>query len=600
MKKIMLCTSYRRVCAGLFLFVLFSGLASVRATITAVNYWRMGENDPGAGNGLPSTNTLDAVGGQTLTNTFTNAGGYPVYSSIVSSLAATATGSTLSLLYSGRQSTKGNVLSNLTNNFGMELWMYPATNSGGAVVAYNGNTGLSGCGIYQANAALRILFGGVSFVGTVPLATNTWTHVALVCAGGVTTLYTNGVSTGVTSSIGVAPSGNFLVAANNSGGENFFGRVDELRVFTFAAGQFSTSNLLVNQALALATSSLAEGPAAGTDSVVLATGTPATPWTAMANVSWLQVAAGFQSGSASTNFIFTFAANPGPTRTGAITINNATLTVTQAGSAYVAAGPMNRLPLIVSSSSVGNAVGITVDGSGNVYVPDLTANVIRKWQPGNLQETAFSNSVPGGPYNLVADAAGVLFIVDEDNNALEERTAANGTFQVLVQLAGGVSAAISQLAVDMAGNVYAADGASNSIDKWTAASGAYAALVTNLNGPVGVAVDFAGNLYIAQANINQVTEWAAATGALSPLVTNLNQPSAVAVDAFGQRLHCGYRQQRAQEMDRGHGRGQRAGLQLDQSQRRRGGRAGRCLSHREHDHPGLRIGPGLGGPFHAD
>ena len=59
-------------------------------------------------------------------------------------------------------------------------------------------------------------------------------------------------------------------------------------------------------------------------------------WTATANDSWLHLSAANQSGAGSANVIFTFDANPGATRTGTLTIAGQTLTVTQAGSTYVA------------------------------------------------------------------------------------------------------------------------------------------------------------------------------------------------------------------------------------------------------------------------
>ncbi len=82
-----------------------------------------------------------------------------------------------------------------------------------------------------------------------------------------------------------------------------------------------------------ATTNLLEGPTAGSDSVLLiANG----GWTATANAAWLHLSAANQSGTGNTNVIFTFDANAGATRTGTLTIAGQTLTVTQAGSTYVA------------------------------------------------------------------------------------------------------------------------------------------------------------------------------------------------------------------------------------------------------------------------
>ncbi len=123
----------------------------------------------------------------------------------------------------------------------------------------------------------------------------------------------------------------------------------------------------------LCTTNLLEGPAAGSDSVVLTTG---GTWAATANDSWLHLSAPNQSGRGSANVIFTFDANTGPTRTGTLAIAGQTLTVTQAGSTYVAA----NLPVTaLVSSGISYPFGVAVDGAGNVYFPDYANEVIKEW-----------------------------------------------------------------------------------------------------------------------------------------------------------------------------------------------------------------------------
>ena len=83
----------------------------------------------------------------------------------------------------------------------------------------------------------------------------------------------------------------------------------------------------------LGTASIVEGPSAGNDSdLVLASGA----WTASTTTSWITVSTPSGTGNGSVNFSFT--ADAGPTRTGTVTIAGQTLTVTQAGAGYVAAG----------------------------------------------------------------------------------------------------------------------------------------------------------------------------------------------------------------------------------------------------------------------
>jgi hypothetical protein len=227
--------------------VIAGGLAwRAQATVTNLDYWRMGENDPGAANGVPVTNTVDSVGGRTLTG---HSGMYPLYySSDVSPVAAADTGSSLCMeVVTGSYAT-GPVITNVANNFGVELWVYPVNTGGSQCLVYNGNTGSSGWGLFLYGTNFVGLYGGDTFVCSAPATAEAWVDLALVCDNGVTTLYTNGVAASSAAVFGpLSPAGSFLVGADNGGTENFSGYVDEVRVFDFVAGQFSPQDLLVFQ-----------------------------------------------------------------------------------------------------------------------------------------------------------------------------------------------------------------------------------------------------------------------------------------------------------------------------------------------------------------
>ncbi len=113
----------------------------------------------------------------------------------------------------------------------------------------------------------------------------------------------------------------------------------------------------------LGTTSILAGPSSGTNSVVLAVSPGVTAWTAVANGGWLHLTAANQSGVGSTNVIFNYDPNPGPTRSGTLTIGDQTLTVSQAGSTYVAARPVTTLV----STGLNLPWGVAVDGAGNVH-----------------------------------------------------------------------------------------------------------------------------------------------------------------------------------------------------------------------------------------
>ena len=162
---------------------------SARATVTPVSWWRLGENDPGAANGATAATTTNLLGGVMKLI------GGPDYTTNVSSAAAGDVGSTLALNLPGNNSYGTNAhFAALTNNFGIELWVNPASNNATACLAYNGNSGGNGWGLYIIGGQFKGLFGGVPSFGAAAAATSVWTHLALVRNNGTNVLYVNGVA----------------------------------------------------------------------------------------------------------------------------------------------------------------------------------------------------------------------------------------------------------------------------------------------------------------------------------------------------------------------------------------------------------------------
>ena len=278
----------------------------------------------------------------------------------------------------------------------------------------------------------------------------------------------------------------------------------------------------------LGTTNLVEGPTTGVDSVVLAfVPNLAASWTATANVSWLHLA--YQSGTGSTNVVFSFDANAGATRVGTVTIASQTLTVTQAGSTYVAA-PANLTTLV--SSGLNNPFTLAVDNAGNVYIADMQNNAIKKWTAANNTVTTLVASGLNQPFGVTVDGAGNVYIADTHNNAIKKWTATNNTVTTLVSSGLDLPYAV---AADGAGNVYIADAGNNVIKKWTAANNTVTTLVSSgLSGPCGVAVDNAGNIYIADTGNEAIKKWTAANNTVTTLVSSgLSGPCGVAVDGSG-------------------------------------------------------------------
>jgi DNA-binding beta-propeller fold protein YncE len=277
----------------------------------------------------------------------------------------------------------------------------------------------------------------------------------------------------------------------------------------------------------LATAARVEGPAAGIDSVVLAVAAPPGPWTATANATWLHVSPANQSGAVSMNVVFSYDANAGATRSGTLTIGGQTLTVTQAGSTYVATGALTTLV----SLALNTPLGVALDGAGNAYIADTGNDAILEWKAAQDTVARLVYLEPNFPQAVALDGPGNVYFANSGDSAIEEWTSTGGNLITLVT--NGLSLPAG-LAVDGAGNVYIADTFNNAIKEWTAANSNVITLVSNgLSNPYGVAVDSAGNVYIADTGNNAVKEWTVGHASMTTLVSGLNAPQGVAVDASG-------------------------------------------------------------------
>jgi len=266
---------FQRFRLALTLLAILLTAGPVRATITVLNYWHMGENDPGAVSGGHCTNTLDAVGKDTLTNT--TVGGLSLtYTSAVSPAAAADASSTLALTLANSNYLTGAVATNLANNFGIECWVKPGATVGGQILAYNGLRG-NGWGLYQAGANYEVLYGGLVSWGSAVATAGTWMHLALVRNNGVAVLYTNGVPASTNSSATpLTPTTSFTVGGDAQYSEYFTGSIDEVRVFTFAPGAFSTNDLLLNSPYLTVFTTNDSGPGSLRQAVLTAAAFPGT------------------------------------------------------------------------------------------------------------------------------------------------------------------------------------------------------------------------------------------------------------------------------------------------------------------------------------
>jgi hypothetical protein len=208
-----------------------------QAAITVIGNFRLGEADAGAapGNSAGAATTNSAgIPNLTLIGTA------PVYTGAV---GAAGSGIAMDFTNGGYMASP---LITSNNNWGIEAWVQSDNGSLTSAIAYNGNSANAGMGIYQIGGTYIGLMGGIAFVGSTPV-TNAWTHLAMVVNGGTTTFYVNGVANATAGAPNTPiATNNFNIGIRPDLGERFDGRIDEVRIFSFAPGQFSVNDLQFN------------------------------------------------------------------------------------------------------------------------------------------------------------------------------------------------------------------------------------------------------------------------------------------------------------------------------------------------------------------
>jgi DNA-binding beta-propeller fold protein YncE len=268
--------------------------------------------------------------------------------------------------------------------------------------------------------------------------------------------------------------------------------------------------------ISLGVASVMVGPAAGSNSVVLAVYPNTNAWTATANVGWLHLSPSSQSGTGSTNVFFSYDANLGTTRSGTLSIAGRALTVTQAGSTYVPAGPVTTL-----ASGMPFADGAGVDRAGNVYFAVANQNAIKKWTATNNTVTTLVSSGIMYPTWVAVDGADNVYF---NGGGIQKWSAVTHSVTTLT------SSSPSEFALDAAGNIYFPS--DNSIQVWTAGNQVVSTVVSGLNSPGKLAVDVAGNIYIDSPD--GILKWTAANNSVAYLFSSgYDRIQGLAVDGEG-------------------------------------------------------------------
>lgn len=144
-------------------------------------------------------------------------------------------------------------------NYGIEIWALPQDNGiAGGTGGWLLSSGTSGGVALRINAPgggvpsyidAPILGSSLAIGGQAPIDTNNWMHLAIVNENGITTFYTNGVPCGPSdTNDATASAGDVYCIGASEDNQAFYGFLDEARMFTFAAGAFTTNDLLLRPA----------------------------------------------------------------------------------------------------------------------------------------------------------------------------------------------------------------------------------------------------------------------------------------------------------------------------------------------------------------
>lgn len=246
-----------------------------------------------------------------------------------------------------------------------------------------------------------------------------------------------------------------------------------------------------------------------------------------------------------------------------------------------------------TAANLNSPTGLALDGAGDLYIADLYNHRIRKvtLSTGIITTVAGSNTTGAfagdggaatsarlnGPFGIAFDAAGDLFIADQNNHRIRRVNMSTGIISTFAGSAtsgytgdGGAatSATLSSpagVSIDAAGNVYIADYFNNAIRMVEAGTGNIitaagtgstgysgdggAATSARLAFPTDVAFDGSGDFFIADLNNHVVRRVDVASGNIStfvgsntagfngdcnsPSTADLNLPMGIAFNAAG-------------------------------------------------------------------
>jgi DNA-binding beta-propeller fold protein YncE len=153
------------------------------------------------------------------------------------------------------------------------------------------------------------------------------------------------------------------------------------------------------------------------------------------------------------------------------------------------------------------AVGVAVDGSGNVFVADTNNSAVKEiLEAGGYKTIKTLGSGFSQPVGIAVDTSGNLFVTDSGDKTVKEILEVGG-YKTIKTLGSGFSQPVG-IAVDTSGNLFVTDRGDKTVKEIPAAGG-YSTVNTLTGGfvsPFGIAVDASGSLFVADSSNNEVTK----------------------------------------------------------------------------------------------
>jgi sugar lactone lactonase YvrE len=207
--------------------------------------------------------------------------------------------------------------------------------------------------------------------------------------------------------------------------------------------------------------------------------------------------------------------------------------------AYAATGQGSQLTLDPgTAAAVGsgyqNPAGVAVDGAGNVFVVDASANTVYELVAGSGSPVALGTGL-NGPTGAAVDYAGDLFIADTGNGRVIEIQNLGGTLASSSQttIASGLNAPLA-IATGPLDTLYIAQaGQLARYDVRGVPTSLTTVLSTAIGRPGALAVDASGNVFVGDSSAGTVTEIVQGTNAATTVASGLTAPTGLAVDPAG-------------------------------------------------------------------